>query len=222
MAHPLESHWEAVKRILRYLKGSVNHGLLIQPTIQGPPYSLRAYSDADWATDQDDRRSVSGSCIYLGPNLIVWSSKKQQLVARSSREAEYRSMANTAAELLWIQSLLGELKVQFLVPTLLCDNLSAVALTHNPILHSRTRTKHIDLDIHFVREKVLAKQLNVLHVPAVDQLADSFTKPLYLQQIMVSLETNSRCFPYNNHLKFVGGILEYVVHRSSPSLLMLY
>jgi histone deacetylase 1/2 len=222
MAHPLESHWEAVKRILRYLKGSVNHGLLIQPATQGPPYSLRAYSDADWATDQDGRRSVSGSCIYLGPNLIVWSSKKQQLVARSSREAEYRSMANTAAELLWIQSLLGELKVQFLVPTLLCDNLSAVALTHNPILHSRTRTKHIDLDIHFVREKVLAKQLNVLHVPAVDQLADSFTKPLYLQQIMVSLETNSRCFPYNNHLKFVGGILEYVVHRSSPSLLMLY
>jgi hypothetical protein len=68
--------------------------------------------------------------------------------------------------------------VQFLVPTLLCDNLSAVALTHNPILHSRTRTKHIELDIHFVREKVLAKQLNVLLVPAVDQLADSFTKPL--------------------------------------------
>jgi histone deacetylase 1/2 len=178
MDHPLDSHWKAVKRILRCLKGSVNHGLLIQPATQGPPYSLRAYSDADWATDQDDRRSVSGSCIYLGPNLIVWSSKKQQLVARSSREAEYRSMANTAAELLWIQSLLGELKVQFLVPTLLCDNLSAVALTHNPILHSRTRTKHIELDIHFVREKVLAKQLNVLLVPAVDQLADSFTKPL--------------------------------------------
>jgi histone deacetylase 1/2 len=207
MDHPLDSHWKAVKRILRCLKGSVNHGLLIQPATQGPPYSLRAYSDADWANDQDDRRSVSGSCIYLGPNLIVWSSKKQQLVARSSREAEYRSMANTAAELLWIQSLLGELKVQFLVPTLLCDNLSAVALTHNPILHSRTRTKHIDLDIHFVREKVLAKQLNVLLVPAVDQLADSFTKPLYLQQIMVSLETNSRCFPYNNHLKFVGGYI---------------
>ncbi|KAK2401498.1 hypothetical protein QL285_051088 [Trifolium repens] len=100
MDHPLDSHWKAVKRILRCLKGSVNHGLLIQPATQGPPYSLRAYSDADWANDQDDRRSVSGSCIYLGPNLIAWSSKKQQLVARSSTEAEYRSMANTAADLL--------------------------------------------------------------------------------------------------------------------------
>ncbi|GAU39478.1 hypothetical protein TSUD_159100 [Trifolium subterraneum] len=176
MSHPLESHWKAVKRILRYLKGTISHGLLLHPSPFSPPFSLRAYSDADWATDQDDRRSTSGSCIYFGPNLISWGSKKQQLVARSSTEAEYRSMTNTTAELLWIQSLLQELHVPFHTPTLLCDNLSAVSLAHNPILHSRT--KHIELDIHFVREKVLSKHLYVRHVPAVDQLADPLTKPL--------------------------------------------
>jgi hypothetical protein len=176
MANPLESHWRAVKRILRYLKGTASHGLLLKPSPSSPPFSLRAYSDADCATDQDDRRSTSGSCIYFGSNLISWGSKKQQLVARSSTEAEYRSMANTTAELLWIQSLLQELHVPYHPPTLLCDNLSAVSLAHNPILHSRT--KHMELDIHFVREKVLNKQLQVLHVPAVEQLADPLTKPL--------------------------------------------
>jgi histone deacetylase 1/2 len=178
MSQPLESHWKAVKRILRYLKGTLHHGLLLNPATKGPPFSLHAYSDADWGSDQDDRRSTSGSCIYFGPNLVSWGSKKQPLVARSSTEAEYRSMANTTAELMWIQSLLQELKVPYHVPTLLCDNLSAVSLAHNPVLHART--KHIELDIHFVREKVLSKQLTVLHVPAPDQLADSLTKPVSL------------------------------------------
>jgi histone deacetylase 1/2 len=176
MANPLETHWKAVKRILRYLKGTLGHGLLISPSTAGPPFSLRAYSDADWATDQDDRRSTSGSCIYFGPNLVSWGSKKQSLVARSSTEAEYRSMANATADLLWIQSLLQELQVPFHTPTLLCDNLSAVSLSHNPVLHSKT--KHLELDIHFVREKVLSKKLLVLHVPGCDQLADPLTKPL--------------------------------------------
>jgi histone deacetylase 1/2 len=176
MAQPLESHWKAVKRILRYLKGTLTHGLLINPASASPPFSLRAYSDADWATDQDDRRSISDSCIYFGPNLVSWASKKQPLVARSSTEAEYRSMANTTSELLWIQSLLRELQVPFYTPTLLCDNLSAVSLAHNPVLHSKT--KHLELDIHFAREKVLSKQIHVLHVPACDQLADPLTKPL--------------------------------------------
>jgi histone deacetylase 1/2 len=177
MAHPLESHWRAVKRILRYLKGTINHGLLLHPSTSSPPFSLRAYSDADWATDQDDRRSTSGSCIFFGSNLVSWGSKKQPLVARSSTEAEYRSMANTTAELIWIQSLLQELCIPYHPPTLLCDNLSAVSLAHNPVLHART--KHMELDIHFVREKVLSRQLQVLHVPATDQLADPLTKPLY-------------------------------------------
>jgi histone deacetylase 1/2 len=202
MSQPLESHWKAVKRILRYLKGTLSHGLLLAPSPANPPFSLRAYSDADWATDQDDRRSTSGSCIYFGPNLVSWGSKKQQLVARSSTEAEYRSMANTTADLLWIQSLLCELQVPFHTPTLLCDNLSAVSLSHNPILHAKT--KHIELDIHFVREKVLSKQLHVLHVPAIDQLADPLTKPLSPANF-ASIRTKLKVFPLSPALSLQGG-----------------
>lgn len=176
MQQPTTDHWQSVKRILRYLQGTKQHGLFLQPCASSQPFVLRAFCDADWATDSDDRRSTSGSCVYLGPNLISWWSKKQQLVARSSAEAEYRSLALTAAELLWLQSLFSELQLPFKAPVVYCDNLSAVALSHNPVLHSRT--KHMELDLYFVREKVLNKSLSVVHVPALDQVADILTKPL--------------------------------------------
>lgn len=176
MVHPLDSHWRAVKRILRYLKGTSHFGLLLQPSKPDVTFSLRAYCDYDWASDPDDRRSTSGSCIFFGHNLISWSSKKQSLVARSSAEAGYCSMAHTIAEVLWIQSLLHKLRIPFLTLMLLCDNMSAVLVSHNPVLHART--KHLDLDIHFVRERVVSKSLIVQHVPGSAQLADSFTKPL--------------------------------------------
>lgn len=161
---PLDSHWRAVKRILRYLAGTLHYGLLLKLATRDNALSLRAYSDSDWASDVDDRRSTSDSCIFLGPNLVSWSSKKQTLVARLSTEAEYRGMAHTTSELLWLQSLLDELGVQFQTPALLCDNLSVVLLAHNPVLHART--KHLELDIHFVREKVVGKTMHVQHVPA--------------------------------------------------------
>jgi histone deacetylase 1/2 len=176
LSQPLEEHWKATKRILRYLKGTLHHGLLLRPASPTTPTPLLAFCDADWGADPDDRRSTSGSCLFFGPNLISWSSKKQTLVARSSTEAEYRSLANTAADILWVQSLLQELHIPFLPPRILCDNMSTVALTHNPVLH--TRTKHMELDIFFVREKVLAKTLLVSHVPSIDQTADIFTKAL--------------------------------------------
>lgn len=137
---------------------------------------LLGFCDVDWASNPDDRRSISGVCVYFGPNVVSWWSKKQQLVARSSAEAEYRSMAQLAVELLWIQSLLRELHCSTQVPRILCDNLSTVTLAHNPILHNRT--KHMELDIFFLREKVLSKSLYVAHVPAHDQWVDILTKPL--------------------------------------------
>lgn len=182
MANPLESHWKVVKRILRYLKASQHHGLLLQPADQPSKFSITAFSDADWASDPDDLRSTSGSCIFFGPNLVSWSSRKQPLVARSSTEAEYRSMANTTSEILWIESLLTELHVPFNTPHLFCDNLSAVSLSHNPILHART--KHMELDIHFLREKVVSKALDVIHVPATGQIADCLTKPLSIAKFI--------------------------------------
>jgi histone deacetylase 1/2 len=176
MSHPLDSHWVAVKRILRYLKGTLHHGLLLSPATPSQVPSLHAFCDADWASDPDDRRSTSGAAIYFGPNLISWWSRKQPVVARSSTEAEYRSLAHATAELLWVQTLLQELHVHSSAPLVLCDNLSAVSLAHNPVMHSRT--KHMEIDLFFVGEKVISKQLNVLHVPGTDQWADILTKSL--------------------------------------------
>lgn len=106
---------------------------------------------------------TSGACIFLGPNLISWWSKKQTLVAKSSAEPEYRSLALAAYEVLWIQSLLQELKIILPPPVIFCDKQSTLALSHYPVLHSRT--KHMELDIFIVREKVLNKSLIVEYVP---------------------------------------------------------
>jgi len=194
LSAPLEEHWKAVKHILRYLQGTLHHGLLLKPASTTVPLSLTGFCDADWASDPDDRRSTSGACIYLGPNLVNWWAKKQTLVARSSVKAEYRSLAQASAEILWMQSLLKELRVPISVPQVHCDNLSVVSLAHNPVLHSRTKhmeldiffvrekvlnkSLHMELDIFFVREKVLNKSLVVSHIPAQYQWADILTKPL--------------------------------------------
>ena len=114
--------------------------------------------------------------INFGHNSVFWWSKKQQVVARSSTEAEYKSLAQATTEVTWIQTLLTELSVPFQTPEIYCDNQSAMAITHNPVLHSQT--KHMEIDVFFVREKVLAKELKVYHIPAIDQWADALTKPL--------------------------------------------
>ncbi|OIW12049.1 hypothetical protein TanjilG_24473 [Lupinus angustifolius] len=176
LANPLEEHWSAVKRILRYLVGTQNHGIIFQPTIPASPLPITGFCDADWASDCDDRKSTSGACIFLGNNLITWWSKKQTTISRSSTEAEYRSMALLAQELQWVQSLLLELNFSFSAPLVLCDNLSTVSLSHNPVLHQRT--KHIELDLFFVRDKVQDKKLVVKHIPANLQTADILTKAL--------------------------------------------
>ena len=163
-----------MKRVLRYLQRTLSHGLKLHKTSST---SLTAYTDADWAGCPDTRRSTSGYCIYRGDNLVSWSSKRQDTVSRSSSEAEYKGVANAVAETCYIRNLLLELKVPITAATLVyCDNVSAVYLSNNPVKHQRT--KPVEIDIHFVREKVAMGQVRVLHVPSSSQYDDIFTKGL--------------------------------------------
>ena len=136
-----------------------------------------AYSDADWVGCPDTRRSTSGYCVYLGPSLVSWSSKRQPTVSRSSAEAEYRAVANAVAECTWLRQLLQELHHDVSQATVVyCDNVFAVYLSANPVHHRSA--KHIELDIHFVREQVALGRIRVLHVPTAQQFADVMKRGL--------------------------------------------
>ena len=143
-------HWSAAKRLLRYLCGTLNHGIILR---HDSPIALHAFSDADWGGNKDNFTSTGAFIVYLGSNPISWSSKKQRTVARSSTEVEYRSVASTAAELRWICSLLLELGVCLPhQPVIYCDNVGATILCSNLVLHSRV--KYIALNYYFIREQV--------------------------------------------------------------------
>jgi hypothetical protein len=172
MHDPRAPHLALLKRILRYVRGTTSLDLHLHGSTD---LSVTAYSDADWAGCPDTRRSTFGFCIYFGDSLV--SSKRQPTVSRSSAEAEYRAVANAAAECIWLRQLLGELNCAIPKATVVfCDNVSAVYMSSNPIHHKRT--KHIELDIHFVRECVQMGDLRVLHVPTAEQFADVMMKGL--------------------------------------------
>ena len=157
------THLTAAKRILKYLKGTLNHGLSFTLGLM----TLFAYIDADWAGDPSDRRSTSGFLVYLGSNPITWCAKKQATVSRSSIESEYRALAIAATKLCWLRNLLRDLGVYLPdTPILWCDNVSALAIASNPVFHAYT--KHIEVDFHFVRERVLHKDLAVKFVSTID------------------------------------------------------
>ncbi|MCF8701912.1 hypothetical protein L3054_11040 [Corynebacterium sp. MC-10] len=174
MHDPKVQHMEALKCILHYIRGMIDFGTHVY---KSPLQSLLSYTDADWGGCPDTRRSTSGYCVYLGDNLISWSSKRQPTLSKSSAEAEYRGVANVVSESCWIRNLLLELHCPIRQATLVyCDNVSAIYLSGNPVQHQRT--KHIEMDIHFVREKVRRGDVRVLHVPSRYQIADIFTKGL--------------------------------------------
>ncbi|WVZ51462.1 LOW QUALITY PROTEIN: hypothetical protein U9M48_002608, partial [Paspalum notatum var. saurae] len=171
MHDPREPHLALIKRILRYVKGTLSTGFHLG---KSSPQSLTAYSDADWAGYPDSRRSTSGYCAFLGDNLVSWSSKRQTTISRSSAEAEYRAVAHA------VGCLLQKLHVSIASATIVyCDNISAVYMAGNPVHHRRT--KYIEIDIHFVRKKVALGQVRVLHVPSSYQFADIMTKGLHVQ-----------------------------------------
>ncbi|XP_016686857.1 secreted RxLR effector protein 161-like [Gossypium hirsutum] len=172
MHRPLDTHFKVGKRILRYLQSTLDHGLHF---CRASKFVLEGYSDSSWGSNVDDQRSMSGNCIFLRGNLVSWNSRKQQVVSCSIAEAEYRSLANVTAEIVWLQSLLTELCVPIQKKSLVwCDSLAAVTVAENPVMHSKF--KHVELDVFFVREKVAAGVLQVGHVSSLDQIADVLTK----------------------------------------------
>ena len=172
-ASPREIHLKAAKRILRYLKYTPNIGLWYP---KGAQFELIGYSDSDYAGCKVDRKSTSGCCQFLGRSLVSWSSKKQNSVALSTAEAEYISAGNCCAQLLWMKQTLLDYGIIFKNVPLMCDNESAVKLATNPVQHSRT--KHIDIRHHFLRDHVGKGDISIYSIGTDDQLADIFTKPL--------------------------------------------
>uniref|UniRef100_A0A2N9GF20 Reverse transcriptase Ty1/copia-type domain-containing protein n=1 Tax=Fagus sylvatica TaxID=28930 RepID=A0A2N9GF20_FAGSY len=172
MSAPRSTHYAAVLRILRYIKGTLFHGLHFSAQSS---LELRAYADADWAGDPTDRRSTTGYCFLLGSSLISWRSKKQSVVARSSTEAEYRALADATSELLWLRWLLADMGAPQTTSTPIhCDNRSAIHIAHNDVFHEHT--KHIEIDCYFIRHHLQQSALHLLSVSSEDQLADVFTK----------------------------------------------
>uniref|UniRef100_A0A1X7SEB0 Reverse transcriptase Ty1/copia-type domain-containing protein n=1 Tax=Amphimedon queenslandica TaxID=400682 RepID=A0A1X7SEB0_AMPQE len=173
-SNPSETHLTAVKRIFRYLKDTVNLGLKFQKT-EGNV--LVGYSDADWAGDLDDRHSTSGNLFLLAGGAISWLSKKQPTVSLSTAEAEYVSLCSATQEAVWIRRLLHDINCSQGAPTVIKeDNQGTIAIARNPVSHSRT--KHIEIKYHYVRETIMDGQVSLEYCPTEEMIADLFTKPL--------------------------------------------
>jgi hypothetical protein len=173
-ANPRESHLQAVKRIFKYLQGTQDFGLWYP---RNADLTLHAYTDADWAGSVDDRKSTSGGAFYMGPRLVSWFSKKQSSIALSTAEAEYVAAASCCTQLLWMMQTLQDFQIKCSSPvSIMCDNTSAISISKNPVMHSKT--KHIPIKYHFLREQVLEQKVKLEYVPSKEQVVDIFTKPL--------------------------------------------
>ncbi|WCJ26514.1 Retrovirus-related Pol polyprotein from transposon RE1 [Euphorbia peplus] len=172
-AKPREIHDVAVKRILRYLKGTPEAGLWYPCSSDFTPIG---YTDSDYGRDKLKRVSTSGGCHFLGECLVSWHSKKQTSVALSTAEAEYVAAGSCVSQMLWIKQQIADYEVIPGTITIYCDNKSAIDLSKNPIQHSRM--KHVHIRHHFLRDHVLKKDIIITHVPSEENLADMFTKPL--------------------------------------------
>ncbi|KAJ4788299.1 polyprotein [Rhynchospora pubera] len=174
MEEPKMSHWKAIKRILRYVKGTLSHGLFYSHTDE---FDLLGYTDSDWCGDIDDRKSTAGFVFYMGDTAFTWVSKKQPIVTLSTCEAEYVAASSCVCHALWLRKLLKEMNFARDKPTeIRVDNKSAIELAKNPVHHERS--KHIDVRFHFIREHVKDGDVELTHVASRDQVADIFTKPL--------------------------------------------
>eukprot|EP00253_Pinus_taeda_P032914 PITA_32914 len=174
MAKPSGNHWNAAKKVLRYLKGTVNLGIMY---IDESDVVLTGFCDSDWAGNPNDRRSTSGYAFHIGSGVVSWSSKKQPTVSLSSTESEYKALTNATCEAIWLRRIIADLEeTQSGATCINCDNQSAIKLAHNPVYHART--KHVELQYHFVREKIESNEIGLIFCNTKDNVADIFTKPL--------------------------------------------
>ncbi|GJX84186.1 hypothetical protein Tco_0334960 [Tanacetum coccineum] len=163
----------AIKKIFKYLKGTPILGLWY---LKCSCFDLKGYSDFDYAGCNMDRKSTSGACRLLGGKLVCWSAKKQQSIAMSSAKAEYVAVAGCCANILSMKSQLTDYDIVYEKVPIFCENTSAIAISNNPVLHSRT--KHIEIRYHFIRDHILKGDIELHFIPTQYQLADIFTKPL--------------------------------------------
>nr|GEY30884.1 retrovirus-related Pol polyprotein from transposon TNT 1-94 [Tanacetum cinerariifolium] len=168
------AHWKALKRILRYVKGTESFGLFYSISKE---YTLIGYSDSFWHGDVDDQKSTSGYVFFMGKTAFIWASKKQPIVALSTCETKYVLASWTVCHAIWLRNLLRELKNQQEGPTKIkVDNKPAIELARNPVHHQRS--KHIDVRFHFIREHIRNRDMQLTHVMSRDQAVDIFTKAL--------------------------------------------
>ena len=172
MHSPYEAHMNVVYKILQYLKGTPRKGLQFGKHDQ---FKIEAFTDVNWVGSIEDRRSTSGYCTFVFGNLITWRSKNQNVVARSSAEAEFRSIAHGICEVLWIKRVLEELKIRIHpLAMMYCDNKATISISYNPVHHDRT--KHVEVDCHFIKEKIEQREICLTYVPSKSQIADVLTK----------------------------------------------
>ena len=179
MSNPSKQHWNGVKRLLRYIKGTLNFGLKFTTSENDDENGdeLYGYSDANWAGDVDSRRSTSGYVFKVANSTVRWCSKKQASVTKSTTEAEYVALSQATQEAIWMRRLLSDIGCKSEEPTTMYeDNQGAIEISKNARFHNRT--KHIDVRFHFVREKVLSNEVKVIYCPTEHMLADIMTKGL--------------------------------------------
>ena len=174
MSSPIVDYWAVVEQILCYLKLALGHGILYSNHVHN---RLECFTDADWAGSKEDRRSTAGYCVFVEGNLVSWKSKKQNVVFRSSVESESRAMRQSVCKIMLLHQLLVEVCIKTSVPTKLwCDNRVIIHIACNPVFHERT--KHIEIDCHFVREKIQLGLISIGYVKTGEHLGDIFTKAL--------------------------------------------